>query len=126
MPKFYVELLGTVEVRWGIQVTAATVDDAEQEVLRSAPEREPMSWKLGAEVLNIHVDEVDTLEDEPRDKDLGRLELEDKYSEKDGGTWGHHPVYHRYQWKQDVEEDNTVCGYWDWVYNKVQNEDEPE
>lgn len=125
MPKFYVELDGTVSVKWGIEVEATTVDIAEQEALDSAPRYEPMSWKLGTEVVGINVEEVDTLPDEPRDIDMGRRELEMKYSQ-DGKDWGHHPLHTRELWKHCVTEEDTVSGYWDWVYEKIQNEDEPD
>lgn len=126
MPKFYVELLGTLQVRWGIEMEAATRDIAEAEALRSAPE-DSNHWALGTNpVTNIEVDEVSVLPQETPDRDLGRLELETKYTADHGEGWGHHPLHTRKLWQHCVACDDTVDGYWDWVYNKLQNEDVPD
>lgn len=126
MPKFYVIMAGTLPVTWGLEVEAATVDIAEQEALDSVPRYEPVNWKMGTEVINISVGEVETLPDEPKDIDMGRRELEEKYSSE--GSWGrgHHPELTRRLWRGQVAKQGTVLGYWDWVYEQLRTEDEPD
>jgi len=53
--------------------------------------------------------------------DLGLLpeQLDDKYNQ-DGG--GEHPVFSREEWRTHVAEQWTVSGYWDWVYNQINND----
>ncbi len=46
------------------------------------------------------------------DFSLSASQLDDKYN-PDGG--GEHPVYTRDDWRQEVGEENTLRGYWDWV-----------
>lgn len=55
------------------------------------------------------------------DKTLSANELEELF----GGPscWGHHPGWLRSEWKAEVANDDTICSYWDWVYNKIQNEE---
>lgn len=124
MPKFYVGLAGTVPVKWGIEIEAATRDIAEAEALASAPRLQPVSWSVGTEVEGVFVDEVEELNPAPKDIDLGRRELEAKYM--GDACWGHHPIHRRDLWKHCVAVDDTVSSYWDWVYDKIQNEDEPD
>ena len=50
------------------------------------------------------------------------LELEDKYT--GGAGWGEHPDWPRQDWRQEVASEDTQVGYWEWVFNKVQSEDE--
>lgn len=52
------------------------------------------------------------------EKDLSTLQLDDLYNPEGDGE---HPVFSRSQWKRDVASDNTVSGYWDWVFNQIQN-----
>lgn len=35
------------------------------------------------------------------------------------GTWGEHPDYPFADWQREVEEDSTRLGYWQWVANKI-------
>lgn len=62
------------------------------------------------------------------EKTLSLTELEDKYSTE--GTWhsgwSEHPDYDRQRWKDMVADEETMLGYWEWVFNKIQGEDEPE
>ncbi len=47
------------------------------------------------------------------------LELEDEY-----GHWGEHPVYPVADWQYEAANNDTRLGYWEWVSNKIANEDE--
>lgn len=123
MPKFLVELVGDVTAKWSIEIDAATSDIAEAEALNSAPTHSS-NWEICPDVSQAYVDEVTVIKADSKDSDLGRLELEEKYS--GDVSWGSHPTFTREMWKQCVAEDDTVQSYWDWVYNKVQNEDEPD
>jgi hypothetical protein len=58
------------------------------------------------------------------DMELTALQMQDKYSPNDGG-WGGHPDYEFDEWRQEVADENTLLGYWDWVYNAVQRGDQP-
>lgn len=66
-------------------------------------------WSIGGEVV--------------KDRDLGRLELETKYTADHGEGWGHHPEHSRQVWQNEVVAGDTIEGYWDWAYNMLQNED---
>lgn len=56
------------------------------------------------------------------DLTLNPEELEHKYSPEGGGQ---HPFFDRAGWITAVARHDTVCGYWDWVYNAIQNDEEP-
>jgi hypothetical protein len=46
-------------------------------------------------------------------------------AEANGGTWGEHPKFLVADWQHEVENNYTRSGYWEWVANKVdQDEDE--
>lgn len=47
----------------------------------------------------------------------------EELTEDHGGYWGEHPEYPLNDWKYEVENNDTRSGYWDWVYNKVSNDD---
>lgn len=50
------------------------------------------------------------------------LELDDaELCEKYGGYWGVHPHFGLEDWRYEVENNYTRCGYWDWVYNRIEN-----
>lgn len=49
-------------------------------------------------------------------------ELEAKYTV--GTGWASHPDFERGEWRQEVVDENTQCGYWEWVFNKVQSAEE--
>lgn len=61
------------------------------------------------------------------DFSLSASQLDDKYN-PDGG--GEHPAYTRDDWRQEVAEENTLRGYWDWVAAQLESAqddmDEPE
>ena len=60
---------------------------------------------------------------EPRlDSELTQQELEATYT--GGSGWGDHPTYQRQQWRSEVANEDTQCGYWEWVYVMVQNEEQ--
>ena len=40
-------------------------------------------------------------------------------AEQHGGTWGQHPVHSVKDWANEVYEDETRLGYWDWVLVKI-------
>lgn len=129
LKKFYISFVGSLPVHWGIELEAATEEQAKEDAIRSLPEFS-MDWSIGdgnekvvdAEIVSV----TDFGTQEPADRDLGRLELENKYTADHGEGWGHHPIHTRDLWKHCIAEDDTVDGYWDWVYNKLQNEDEPD
>lgn len=57
---------------------------------------------------------------DPRmDSDLTLQELEAQYT--GSGGWGEHPDWPSQVWREEVQNENTQCGYWEWVYNNVQN-----
>lgn len=39
------------------------------------------------------------------------------------GYWGEHHKHSLEEWKYEVENDYTRHGYWEWVANRVENED---
>jgi len=39
------------------------------------------------------------------------------------GTWGEHPYYTRADWRQEVENDDTILGYWAWVEARLVEEE---
>ena len=43
-------------------------------------------------------------------------DLERKYGQHD---WGRHPIFSREQWRREVADENTICGYWSWVANSI-------
>lgn len=59
------------------------------------------------------------------EKQLSLLQLQDKYSLE--GTWhdgwADHPKFAREEWRSEVADDLTQCGYWEWVFNKIQSGD---
>lgn len=56
-------------------------------------------------------------EDDPSPADI--------LAEANGGMWGEHPKFLVADWQHEVENDYTRVGYWEWVANKVdQDEDE--
>lgn len=36
---------------------------------------------------------------------------------------GQHPFFTRANWREAVANDDTISGYWDWVYNEICNWD---
>ena len=39
-----------------------------------------------------------------------------------GGMWGAHPVYRLYAWQQEVADNTTRLGYWEWVAAQIDPE----
>lgn len=125
LTKFYVEFVGSIQVRWGIEVEAESSSAAQREARLSIPESSN-DWSLGDgtnPVIDVEVINCTPAPVVPHDRDLGRLELETKYTSDNGDGWGRHPTYTREDWMRDVQNEDTVAGYWDWVYNSLQNED---
>jgi len=50
------------------------------------------------------------------DYDLTAEQLDDKYN-PDGG--GEHPIITRADWRQAVESEDTLTGYWEWVEHQI-------
>ena len=126
MKRYYVEFVGSLQVRWSIEIESSSEQLAKEDAIRSLPESSN-DWALGDvtnSVIDVELVSCTTEDLEPHDRDLGRLELEDKYDDGMGG--GEHPLHTRSQWKHCVAEDDTASGYWDWVYHMVQSEDEPD
>lgn len=126
MKKFYIEFVGSLPVRWGIELEAINEEQAKAEAIRSLPEFS-MDWSIGdghEKVIDAEIVSVADLGGEVvKDRDLGRLELETKYTADHGEGWGHHPEHSRQVWQNEVVAGDTIEGYWDWVYNMLQNED---
>lgn len=126
LKKFYIEFVGSLPVRWGIEIEAISEEVAKEEATRSLPEFS-MDWSIGdghEKVIDAGIVSVADLGVEAvKDRDLGRLELEHKYT-SDGTHWVSHPAYVRDDWVKDVQNGDCEDGYWDWVYNSLQNEDE--
>lgn len=40
------------------------------------------------------------------------------------GYWGEHPRHKQKEWSYEVSEDYTRLGYWDWVMEKLIEEEE--
>lgn len=36
-----------------------------------------------------------------------------------GGYWGEHPDYPQKEWADEVADDATRLGYWDWVEQQI-------
>ena len=53
------------------------------------------------------------------DEDLSAEELDAKYN-PDGD--GEHPIYTRSDWREAVEHQFTITGYWAWVEHMILNE----
>lgn len=127
LEKYYVEFTGSIQVRWGIEVESSSYSQAEEDARRSLPETS-LDWSLGDSsnpVIDVEMVSCTMADREPHDRELGRLELETKYTSNDEG-WGRHPTYTREDWIRDVQNEDTVASYWDWVYNSLQNEDVPD
>jgi hypothetical protein len=43
-----------------------------------------------------------------------------------GSVWDEHHEHKRADWRQEVSEDNTILGYWEWVSHQVVAEDSDE
>lgn len=45
----------------------------------------------------------------------------DQLAEKYGSptSWGEHPIFDRQDWQYEVEEGNTIQGYWAWVSSEI-------
>lgn len=48
-------------------------------------------------------------------------QLAEKYATSDG-SWGTHPRFTRRQWHNEVLNENTQRGYWDWVVAQIEQE----
>ena len=48
-------------------------------------------------------------------------QLAEKYAAPDG-SWGTHPRFTRRQWHNEVLNENTQRGYWDWVVAQIEQE----
>ena len=57
--------------------------------------------------------------------DQVRREILEAWIASWGGWWGEHPSYPRQDWMDEAGENDTGLGYWDWVLNKIDQE-EPE
>lgn len=123
LKKFYISFVGSLPVQWGIELEAVSEEVAKAEAILSLPEFSA-DWTIGdgnekvvdAEIVSV----TDFGVQEVKDWDLGRRELESKYTAEN--DWGDHPKYVRYNWVDDVTAGNTQLGYWDWVYHSLQVE----
>jgi hypothetical protein len=55
----------------------------------------------------------------PMDSELDAEQLADKYGT--ATSWGKHPKFSRSDWQHEVAAGDTQSGYWEWVYNRIQN-----
>ena len=53
-------------------------------------------------------------------------EILEEHLKQFGGWWGEHPKYSRRDWNGEAGDNNTGLGYWDWVLNRIDQEQEPE
>ena len=53
------------------------------------------------------------------DKELSAEELAEKHVE-----WNSHPTHSVTDWQQEVNENNTRRGYWEWVAAQIEEEDD--
>lgn len=60
----------------------------------------------------------------PIDSELDPQQLADKYGT--ATSWGEHPRQRRAFWREEVASEDTQSGYWEWVYNRIQNGDDDE
>lgn len=58
------------------------------------------------------------------DSELDPQQLADKYSTPT--SWGEHPRHQWDDWQAEVAARDTQSGYWEWVYNRIQNGDDDE
>lgn len=121
LKKFYIGFVGSLQVRWGIELEAINEEAAKQEAIRSLPE-DSNHWALG-DGTNMVIDpEIVSVADlgtqETPDHVLGRLELERKYTEDN--EYGQHREHDKQCWIERVTDGYTLLGYWDWVYQMVQ------
>lgn len=90
----------------------------------SSPTLTGVLSEIRRQVTNIEhqnaLDEAISIVDPKSDHELSALQLEDKYT--GSGGWGENPEWPRQVWREEVLNEDTQCGYWDWVYNNVQNE----
>ena len=47
---------------------------------------------------------------------------EQSMQEMHGGLWGEHPVYPITDWRNEVSNDDTRLGYWDWVAHQLEGD----
>jgi hypothetical protein len=63
------------------------------------------------------------------ESELTAVELQDKYDSVTGG-WGEHPDHTMKAWREEVANEDTRLGYWNWVGVQLMladdNEDETE
>ena len=55
------------------------------------------------------------------DLDLTPDQLSEKYNSELGE--GEHPVYTRWDWRQEVASGSTIRGYWDWVAAQIEEQE---
>lgn len=51
------------------------------------------------------------------ERDMTPQQLSDKYSGPH--SWGAHPKFSRFDWRQEVASESTQLGYWDWVAAQI-------
>lgn len=52
------------------------------------------------------------------DKRLNPDQLSTKYRGPNG-TWGEHPLWPVADWREEISNDDTRIGYWEWVEGKI-------
>ena len=50
------------------------------------------------------------------DYELSAEQLDEKYNPEGDGQ---HPGYTRRAWRSAVAQEDTLCGYWDWVWHML-------
>jgi hypothetical protein len=46
------------------------------------------------------------------------------FIEEHGGYWdGEHPNYPKKDWRLEVQNNDTLLSYWEWVFSKVEGDD---
>lgn len=56
-------------------------------------------------------------------KDLGRSpdQLDDDYNQS---GFGEHPMFPREAWQEAVANEDTLLGYWQWLYHQIQEQEQ--
>lgn len=96
--------------------TAKLVDNLESIIHRALLE----GWVTGDSPTTLdHMDtDVSVIACYPwaEDEHLSAGDLEAKYSPKGDGE---HDMFPRAQWRQEVADQDTALGYWDWLQHKI-------
>ncbi len=49
-----------------------------------------------------------------------------QFAQSYGGIWSEHPDHEFIYWQYEVTNNDTRISYWDWVLNRIEQEEEEE